>query len=105
MKEHKFMMNVEWLKNKFGFYLELYEQAFVELKIKYRKQIDQLQMSIADEESRIMNYQRDSSELSKQIYGDIPLFDTITQAISYIRDLKNTMNALYRENKNLHIIN
>jgi hypothetical protein len=37
MKEHKFMMHIEWLKNKFGFYLELYEQSFVEVKLKYRK--------------------------------------------------------------------
>jgi chromosome segregation ATPase len=37
IKEHKFMTNIEWLKNKFGFYLELYEQSFIEVKLKYRK--------------------------------------------------------------------
>ena len=31
------MTHMEWLKNKFGFYLELYEQAFIELKLRQRK--------------------------------------------------------------------
>jgi len=72
MKEHKFMTHMEWLKNKFGFYLELYEQAFVELKLRQRKQVDQLQMMLADQESRVMNYQRDPNTLAYQIYGEIP---------------------------------
>ena len=52
-----------------------------------------------------MNYQRDPSTLAYQIYGETPHFESVSDASSYIRDLKNTMNALFTENRNLNIIN
>ena len=52
-----------------------------------------------------MNYQRDPATLAYQIYGEIPQFSTVTEACAHIRDLKNSMNALFTENRNLNIIN
>jgi hypothetical protein len=56
MKEHQFSTHTSWLKNKFGFYLEVYDQALLELKLRNRREVEQFMMTACEEESRIFNY-------------------------------------------------
>ncbi len=62
-------------------------------------------MQICDDESRILNYQQEDSTVARIIFEETPDFATMFEANKYIKDLKNLMNALFTENKNLHIIN
>ena len=105
MKEYKFLTHLEWIKNKFGFYVDLYEQSFTEVKLKNRREIDQQMMALCDHESRMLNYQKEESEVSKIVYEDIPTFANYGEAHGYIVNMKKTVNSVFIENKNLKMQN
>jgi hypothetical protein len=41
-----------------------------ELKIKSKRELDRITMQMCDLESRLLNYQKDESEIANIIYGD-----------------------------------
>lgn len=70
MKEYKFSSHIDWIKNKFGFYIDYYETTMNELKLKQMRNMDRIMMQMSDLESRLMNCQKEESELSRIIYSD-----------------------------------
>jgi hypothetical protein len=105
MKEYKFLTHVEWLKNKFGFYVELYEQAFTELKLKNAREMEQQMMTMSDHESRMMMYQKDEGEVARMVFEEIPIFANKGEAQLYIARMKTTVNSLFVDNKNFKMQN
>ena len=105
MKEYKFLTHVEWLKNKFGFYVELYEQAFTELKLKNAREMEQQMMTMSDHESRMMMYQKDEGEVARMVFEEIPIFANKGEAQLYIARMKTTLNSLFVDNKNFKMQN
>lgn len=105
MKEYKFLTHLEWIKNKFGFYVDLYEQSFTEMKLKNRKEMEHQMISLCDHESRMLNYQKEQTEVSKMVYEDIPSFANYGEAHGYIANMKKTVNFIFIENKNLKMQN
>jgi hypothetical protein len=84
MKEYKFMTHLEWIKNKFGFYVELYEQAFTELKLRQKREVERTNMSLCDHESRMFNYAQETSEVARLLHDDVPQFGSYNEAHQYI---------------------
>ena len=105
MKEYKFLTHLEWIKNKFGFYVDLYEQSFTEVKLKNRREMEHQMMSLCDHESRMLGYQKEETEVSKMVYEDIPSFANYGEAHGYIANMKKTINSIFIENKNLKMQN
>ncbi len=70
MKDYKYSSHVDWIKNKFGFYIDYYETCMNELKLKQMRQMERIQMQMADLESRLYNCQREDSELASIIYSE-----------------------------------
>ena len=70
MKEYKFQSHVDWIKNKFGFYVDLYEVTCTDLKLKQRRDMERQMMAMSDMESRLYNYQKDEGEIAKMIYDE-----------------------------------
>lgn len=62
-------------------------------------------MSLCEIESRIMNYQKDESELAKLIYDETPKFRTVGDATAFILELKKSMSAMHIEIKQLKTFN
>jgi hypothetical protein len=62
-------------------------------------------MSLCENESRLMNYQKDESELAKLIYDETPKFRTVGDATAFISELKKSMCAMHIEIKQLKIFN
>ena len=58
-------------------------------------------MSLCEHESRLMNYQKEDTEVAKIIYEDIPRFRAAADSQAYIADLKKVMSAMHFENKQL----
>ncbi len=85
------MTHLEWIKNKFGFYVELYEQAFTELKLRQKREVERTNMSLCDHESRMFNYAQEQSEVSRILHDDVPQFSSYNEAHQYISHLKKSL--------------
>jgi len=90
MKQYKYQSHVDWIKNKFGFQIELYEQTFNEIKLKYNKEIDRLNITIADMESKAMNFAR-SEDYIAQLANSETRLKNLPDAGKQVDELKNVL--------------
>jgi len=45
MKDHKYSTHIDWVKNKFGFYIDFYETTMNEIKLKANRDMDRQMMA------------------------------------------------------------
>ena len=98
MKEYKYSTHLDWIKNKLGFYMDLYETVMNESKLRQRRDMERVMMSMSDLESRLLTYQKDETELAQFIYGEVKL-KNMSEATAHIHDLKKVMAGMHVQMK------
>ncbi|CDW90671.1 UNKNOWN [Stylonychia lemnae] len=98
MKDHKYTTHIDWIKNKFGFYIDYYETTMNELKLRNNREMDRQMMQLADIESRLFNCQKEDSELAKIIYSEVKVKNK-DEAIKLIHELKRIMAIMHLQLK------
>eukprot|EP00347_Sterkiella_histriomuscorum_P011047 403373953 len=98
IKEYKYSSHIDWIKNKFGFYIDFYETTMNELKLKQMRDKERIMMQMNDLESRLLNCQKEESELSRIIYSDTKI-KSIQEGTQTIVELKRIMSIMHLQMK------